>query len=799
MSITPVNLNLISANSSSTPSQKKEDSKLEKIVNNTLKLTDLTEPLISIGEFLKAEDILTLTKTCKTFKLVFNSSEVSAAGQILLAQVTGCQTLTSMRTLKEQVAGLNRYCPGQLGPGKQWTLAEVLKRYDLKTIDFSEQDPNPADARELMQAFEEIRLSVPPKESIKMESRVRDEGVLSLLASFGEDQRDQFIVFSGLLSPEDTASFQQYIALDPENHLEQQEEYHRLLDEYREAVMTVPQLKLAQLLQDFLHESQPDLNLIKKAYTQKIYGDIQVFRSCNCSDNADFFEFLRAFCPRIKTLAVCCRGEDGQVDAFYRFFTAPERRNTLIELRFLGGHNSILLNQDLIVCDREFSDYLANQGNLERFEMYRFIGSMSISSVVNHCPKLKMFNILLYNTENAEVLKLKEDALKEIADKCRNLESFEISCEFEHKEFLPLIKEIVENNKELKFLNIRSNDDAACDEFFESIFSSCPNLERLHIKNISDRFFSLIPTLLPRLKHMGFPISFFSAESIVHVLMNSPHLIGVSFSTTSTHPSVTRILRVHRLNALLKQSNCPGREILSAMKKWDTSFLDDLHHIIWVHEGMPDNQEYGRIALNRDIELLRSTKPLISLHGNLLDQLAIKEGIEAKCLLLREAIRTYVQFTEYVKGTNTTALPSEVESSMQKTIEDALVRKHGNAGDGNDYFCEAMNQDNKEDYEYVMHLLDTEIKSLQDRLVQVRRPYQKNRLQALQILLRDEKITQRQLLVIYESLDKDIQEKLAYYLWEDNQRPSEEGFGEKMIWKDVRCLLTVLERVIESL
>lgn len=584
---------------------------IDKIAKTSLlKITDLTDALISIGEFLDKDDILTLTKTCRTFRSVFNSSPGEntnpAAAQILLSQVYGCQTLTSMRTLDLQLQGLKRHCPGHLGEGREWTIVEVLKRYDLKVINIPQGQASHEHIQELLTAFEEIH-----------------------------------------------------------------------------------------------------------AMAGSICGNIQVFCAESYKADAKLFEFLKTFCPNIKELAVRCTTDEIQ-NAIFRFFSTPDRRDTLVRLDFRripSGLGQLELNLAQ-------KDFILNQRNLEVFPSYCITSPEELNFLAEHCPKLSKLKVDMYQLrEFPDGVKGWTEAFELLEKKCTKITKIVLRLVPPlDKNILALLKSVFEKNEKLNSLVLYSYLDVIDPENYESLLFSCKNLQKLAIEDIVPaELISQLPVVLPLLQILQFNCGIISQESLlqasVDCIRNGASLTQIALSSPvseSVFQTLLPILQLRRLNHLVNQENCSGRKLLDEMKE-TASVNKDIYFLVGIHENFPADIE---LALRNNLEILKSRKPLLSFHGNLLEQLIVKKCLEANNTLSRS--------------------------------------------------------------------------------------YQKERLQAFQVMLSDEKMTQRQLYEIYKSLDKDTRETLAYHLWEYNNRPTEERFGENLIKTDIRCLLNILTKVIDS-
>lgn len=95
----------------------------------------------------------------KAFAALFRPDHAdNIAAKALIEQITGCSTLSSLKDLRMQVArlkALNAPHPAK----KEWTIAEVLKMYRLRKIDFSQEEISNEDFQELLNALRGVHPS----------------------------------------------------------------------------------------------------------------------------------------------------------------------------------------------------------------------------------------------------------------------------------------------------------------------------------------------------------------------------------------------------------------------------------------------------------------------------------------------------------------------------------------------------------------------------------------------------------------------------------------------------------------
>lgn len=784
MSTCSVKLGFVSDNKPNFPVNRTDGDKFKNIITISMQIPKaipnlLKDHIVSIAECLEHEDISVLSKVSKFFRECLDLKGAdNPAAQILLAQVKGCKSLTSMKTLRSHVSGLKKHCPDYLGKGKEWSLVEVLKCYDLKSIDFSEDAASSEEMEELFKAFEEISRTTSPKSTLEIPAQARSDIAQSLFDSLDE-QYTAFILFSGWISEED-----EQIILQPEweDEAELIDAVQQVTSRFLRTIMGKTPVEFATRLQEFLEERQPELRLVEEARTQDIFGDITVFCSHACHPNEQLLGFLRAFCPKLKKLAISCVDEESE-RTIYRFFSASDRRNTIVSLRFLGNHPQLLINNKAInELNKLHNDFFVNQQKLEDFPFFIIESRIALKHLISIAPSLTGFNIFFRVMDNEKIRALRLELMRDFAQKYTNLKFLALNIPFEDEKMSATVKDIIKNNKKLRSLGISGSYS---DKIVENLLPYCENLKSLAVPFVSNQFLATLPILFPHLQEFTHSDKPISDRAFVRLLMHNSELVHIHSQNSLEHIKhiISRIFCLRNWNCMLKYEKYSWRKLLTMMGDWDKELLHDLHRLIWLHEGASDMPEYGRKALASDLSLVKTTKPILSLHGNLIEQLAVKQCIEAECILIRKEIMVKTDFIGYLAGGPWT----EGCVSLIQRVTQILTERHGNDV-GNDYFCDMMNGNASEDGQFVSALFTGEIQSLQKELDQIFDSYEKNKLQALQILLKDGSMNQTQLLEIYKGLSKNTRDKLAYGVWKANGSPDEERFGEKLIHQNVRVI-----------
>lgn len=571
--------------------------------------------LYKVGGMLDGSDIRAVRAVNKHFNVQFTSN-VKGESQLLLNQVIGCTSLTSLKTLRRQLQELKLHYPNYLGEGKTWSLAEVLKLYSLETIDLSQEVLTLADIEELMSAFDEIMKTSEPKKTVKIEKQA---ATFAYEIFTNEELQPRLLELakSSKLFPES------YVF--PKAHL-------LLWETIVCALLREPAVKVAELLHDFRDLIGLQGDVFSAAYEQGIFGSIEVLNLGMNNPTLDFRlikPFLKGFCPRLKVFSV--RSTNHRM--VQRFFSTTDRKDTLQYLNSGASmHNDIsgALCQ-LISCQRNLEEALA------RFPISSY---PELTLLADHCPRITTLAL------NADPLRQRQDEmgmfnaeLSKVAQKCPNIEKL-VLVHFYELEFVRHFSSVLKqfgNLKELFIFNAVDGNlllDNITSGSLKRLLSKCPQLRSLSIEGVSpidlgncvitDDVINFLPGVLPNLEELtAFSEQrILSDEAILRFVKNSPRLTKLNLrgSRNALSSLFTSIFQLRQLSRRLEDKNLLHRDFLKEFNKLPDPIKRSIYSGIAWHFKKEDGL-YGKKLLEEDVFVLkRCTKPYFLYKGNLLEQ-----------------------------------------------------------------------------------------------------------------------------------------------------------------------------------
>lgn len=749
------------------------------------KLPELPKALLSkVASFCDVADMPYLSRVNKAFAQTFSQKDAIGrpAAQVLLEQIKGCRTITSLGMLKQQLKGLQRYCPNYLGEGKTWTLAEVIKIMlpSLRAINLSRGNVSDQEKKELFDAFDEVS---------KIAEPVKEKTIKFLVVKCGE------LSLQEALSPEDVDKVTRKILPEFYARLTEIQQLGNIvgLMLFIEEYMPKLQAKKKEVEENpcayatLLQEVFPDrtFSVVDTEVVRKIYGDIQIVNlgflppeltmETARGENAKrglFYQVLKAFCPNLSHITVSVMVDlefikdnylhsivhinVGGVGFPFRVPVPPELNSPKLEYLFTGTKESA---EDVIaraeVCPHLKNAQISFEGDKQ--------GSMinALNRLVENCPNIDTISVSFHGTAQAD-----EIVVVEILKKFKNLKELTIQGYIDEKTILSLLN----HTRNLKHLHLN----------LDSLYTSTDLIERL-------------PDLVPHLETLTLrelPMSWSS-------IMRLPELKEFSLSFDDTDDDLYRntVVLLKNLSRRIQKKDCPGRELFDELQKLPPNVLKDVYYFTEAYTGMSNIPDYGRKLLEQDIRILRTfTKPLVSLKGkNLLEQLAWREI---------ERSRSFIYQTKYLdlleKGDIFNFVHRAYGASMNK-ITYALWERHGREVSGEEYLLRlSLPNKDSEDLKLVLSILEPRISELRGQHAFKVKPYNRVRLETFLAIMKDESVSQHQLLAVFRTLAKDVQDKLTYSLWEASGKPQEEGFADKTIEANVRSLRDVVASVIAS-
>lgn len=683
-------------------------------------------------------DIPALSRTCRLFRDTFTHLAKPTDRNLVLSQVIGCQTLTSMKTLKKQVEALNRDYTNYLGEGKKWTLVEVLKRYSLRTIDFSKNGITVQEFDELMLAFQEIRSNMSPINQKVMAQPYVTLGGRKFPEALSKDQ----VIRIGHKINTEIGTERGPLVLPPAEDVPAQEAFFQEFTIRREMyTKKIMHLKThPDVLVPLLRELFPDMAVVlQKGKSVNLYGDIRRLDFGNLRIFRPLNPFLRAFCSNLTHLS------------------APKVR---IDIELLKDLQDSLVYVNLGEAGREvvssnagfdLTDYFSPK--IEYLSLPFVPDPDAVLGYAKGNSKLTKAQVNLTAAEWKDEI---VTVLEGLAKSCPNINTLAVSC-FQNShsiafEAIPdqvkVAGEVIGKFKKLTHLVIQSDWGTAGNLL--NLVKHAKSLQRLTI----DCNYALIEGEWHRFSQTVFPEELFKISQILPDLK----IVVIRAYVSGSDKEIARLIAktgakiqflleegaeehqggiknglilLIELNRILKSADFRGRDFFDELQKLHPHLLGDIYRIMWIHAGMPTIPDFGKRTVQDNPEILRDiTLPWVSLKGgNLLEQ-----------MIEREFERTQFSFSYGNAG------------ESRKTSDDLALYSH-----------------------------------------------YRSRLQALEALMGDKNIKQGQLCEVFKGLDQDLQNMLGHRLWLAHNKPDEMGYGEKRIAQDVRCLQDVVAKMIPAL
>lgn len=566
-----------------------------------------------IGGFLSADDSKVLPCISKSFKKVITSEAPTEATKRLLEIITGCISLTSLKTLRTQLRELKQFCPNHLGEGRPWTLAEVLRLYSLKTIDLSQEKLTKEDLCELMDAFLEIINKDVPKKTVIIE---RQAAVFAYQIRKIVEIRNTLVEMATRagLFPQSSA-----IPID----------YNILWKTVVCELIRKPVVEVAELLKDFPELLHPTEEFVTDAYEQNIFGDIEVFNLGLSNPSVGFIKyvqpFLEAFCPRLKIF----KASYSEVNApLSQFFATTHRKDTLTCLEISGN---MWTPCQLFGCQRNLEVALKCLPISEYAEL---------SLLADGCPRIThlSLNAVPYRTMAKKEREFFVKELVRVADECPKIENLTL-VEFYNEELINsfrFIGGLFENLKELTIFNTIDGlrpEYSIRQETLKSHLLDCPQLRSLefigdgfHWTNIllNDSFIALIPEVQPELEELTVDSSdhTLSNYAIVNLVKHCPYLVKLNLHRyrEMLQKVLESVFQLRRLNKKLSDKSVSSADFLKEFKKLNKDIIESIYWSIAWHFQKND-PSFGRRRLEENIQILNRCRKSINLfEGNLLEQ-----------------------------------------------------------------------------------------------------------------------------------------------------------------------------------
>lgn len=757
--------------------------------------------LSRIGSYCEMKDVPSLSRVNKLFAQIFSGKQEAGrpAAQVLLEQVKGSRTITSVKMLGQQLKGLQRYCPHYLGEVRPWTMAEMIKLMlpSLKVIDLSKEKMDTRELKEFLDIFDEVAKTCAPLETKTGKSIEVKYGELTVLQALSDEQQ---IVLGDKLAPG---------LLDLINGAEIAENQDQLIKALKEAT-DITHAKFNELKKTpyaflaLLQELFPDIpfEVTSTEVEQEIFGDIKIIKfgaihfaadlatvdakeKFSQDIKRDFNRLLKSFCPNLSHLTLF----------------APIIDLSFIKDNFL--HSIVHIDQGQAFAHHMQSTvpFELNSSKLEYLSTSAFESPRTFRARAEACPNIKNAQIGAFDHDANDVL---INAIHKQAENCPHIQTLEFYMGYSNLEDEKELFEALKKFKNLRELKISGQIEGRGGLL--SLLAHMRNLTRLDL-DVSwfnmDKTLAFLPGLVPNLEELtitdvNIPARFFTVLMQLpklkeFIIRNPPFYVKLEEEYVTLRST---ILSLRSLSSKLKEEDCPGRELFEALQKLPPNVLHDIYYYTWVHCGMPNIPHFGKKSLEQDIGILRIlSKPFVSLKGaNLLEQLAWREYEKSITFDVQ-----YKYLNPLEKG-EIRRLMIRASFETSEKVRYALWERHGKEGDGDKYLQDLFEPGrNREDLNLALSIIEPDIAELREEHAENIKPYYRARLEAFSVLLQDKEISQPQLLALFKSLDKDLRDKLSFALWEESGRPQEEGFAGKRIETDVRSLQDVVARMIISL
>lgn len=768
---------------------------MEKVVLTRLNAATLDhQPAVLLNKicgYCSTVDIFSFCRINKSFLtglLRQTKAGSSSLNQVLLEHVTRTSTITSVKMLKKQLKGLQNHYPD-----KFLSLADVLVIMlpSLRAIDFSEERVTKEEMTELMNAFDKVREKADPIG----EKTFKRETITSHLRGIEEtlttDQKatlcEEFFLQSLMSLSHDL--WVMWLNRDPTGFSrileESSREPHELL---RTLQRLFPEISFEIMKVDVMEKPYADVRYLN-------FGTRDFFQNNEAVER--FFQFLKAFCPRLSHLKMnntLCSSrwsffEDNYADSLVQIDFGRLQR-----MRLGAREENGIISPNLEYHSESFVE--TPDFALERIESCPKLTNAQIRTsalgwedrivpVLNRlaecCPQIRILELDIVSIEKDEN---KIRSLASILGKFKHLKEVIIGVESFTNTDLKLLLSQVKRFERLAFIYPME----------ASLLLKVPeDFPRLKCLDLSGSDFSIHPTTLchlalkyPNLQILR-PLSIDSSQGLAY----RGHYLSVD-------DILDNFFLLRDLNQKLKSGNCPGREIFEDLQKLRANLLWDVYYFTWVHAGMPNIPDYGKRILRDNIETLTTmTLPFVSARGtNLLEQLAWREFetldfIEISYQWERwdDALHESVDKKRYIIE----SLNEDVKQKVKSALREKFKREGNNVGLSDLQSQSLEDRDVISIWETVQAQARTLMESKMQRRVKLQ-------LQAFKALMDVEKVTPKQLLeVYYKMFEIKLKDDLAGALWVVSGKPQESGFGERRIRKDIRSLQDVVAQRIASM
>lgn len=584
------------------PESGNKPSSVKAVVRKTIFVLPDDVIKFTIGNRLSLTDQRNLACVCKLFATLFQVKDIPKdRAKCVLEEVTGCSRLTSMQTLERQIRDLKKYYPE-----KQWTMAEVLKLYSLKTVDFSEKGIEAHELQALLFAFMHIMESSEPKETIKIERQAGEFITSTVIYSLDKDQLLRLAEKAGISIE----------SVEKDNI-----DKFRLFMSY--AFCDMPKIRAAEIFADSLGDIYNNVIFIRKPCEQPIFGYIETFNvACNnitLAFNQTLRSFFQGFCPRLKSLCMNFTPQDSLL--VETFFLAENRRDHLTHLK-TGLHylGDISWSQyELLSCQKNLEDVFSGRS---------IVVLRDIARAGSGCRKLRQVSLDFGQLNLHRVTKKEfQDVLLKFAENCPDIEELCLNELPKDEEMVLFVAKLFKNLNKLTIVF----DPNLSEKLVISFLSNCPSLKTLIFHGEQ---FDLWDVHLERLlfqlcnRHsqlefltLGFAQDMFTSRILLNFVSNLPHLkvFTPSLPEPESYARFSPVLDVRQCYQKVKEQKCSGKELITELKKLGPEnyslFLTGLYY-----NGLASLENAEKI-IEEDVGILeKCRRKVFSLKGNIIEQ-----------------------------------------------------------------------------------------------------------------------------------------------------------------------------------
>lgn len=567
-------------------------------------LTSLPDDLFvgAVVKFLEERDIRTVACASKGFAgLLSESSDNKKKAARVFAEVTDCSSLKSMKTLRRHLRELQLYCPRSVSEGT-WTIAEVLRKYNLKTIDFSQETLTAADRDELIYAFNYELMK--PDETIfparKIGEQVNDSFCFTPISKLTPDEFRAFNKHAGII-PESACS------IIADNKL-QRAICTKLLNKHA-------WLEIARLFQDFQREQGAFVQYIDAPHEQETFGDIEIFNwgLHNPSWNIkELKRFLKAFCPRLRSFTMRFDFEANikNLRPIYQFFLSQDHLHKIREFSVCKP------------CRLYTSVTYAQHKFLQIQKDFCFTSD-------RHCLDLDDIQLIAENSLNIQQVYIDgfyvnpdniaafTQAISAMATKCTGIQRIGL-CNFSDAllETFSFIAQGFPNLKHLSFVMTDDNASFLSAGALLKFLKGCPGLKSLSFEGqafaahqtIDGKFLADLSKIFPDLEQLELNFDFqrISLFDFCHFIEACPNLCYMSLFHKRFYNKLSFVFEQRRLDQKLRKEG-PTSDFIKACLKLDENELGLLH--FYCNMQQP---EYTNRPLSEKIQHIDFYKPYIA-------------------------------------------------------------------------------------------------------------------------------------------------------------------------------------------